>query len=128
LCQPQNFGVVGFFHLATYCETLIEELVAPDVDVPEANAPEFAVAEEPGVDEEDGDEASVVERRAFVPGVEDAGAEESDVEASPEDMVAAVVKLVLADDAIPEDVAAMEVKLVLEDGYPLLGACVLLDK
>jgi hypothetical protein len=107
--------------VATHWETGVEELVAPDVDVQEANAPEFAIEEGPSVDEADGDKASVVEPRAFVPGVEDA-------EGTPEDVVAVEVKLVLADDAILEDVAAMEVKLVLEDGYPLLGACVLLDK
>ncbi len=114
--------------MATYWETLIEELVAPDVDVPEVNAPELAIAEEPGLHEADGDETSVVESKAFVPGSEDAGAEERDAEANLEDMVAAEVKLVLADDDIPEDVVAMEVRLMLEDEYPLLGACVLLDK
>jgi hypothetical protein len=80
------------------------------------------------VDEADGDEVGAVEPRVLVPGAEDAGAEEGDAEANPEEKVATEVNLVLADDAIPEDVAAMEVKLVLEDEYPLLGACVLLDK
>lgn len=80
------------------------------------------------MDEADGDKVGLVEPRALVSGAEDAGAEEGDTEANPEDMVAVEVRLVLADDVIPEDVAAMEVKLVLEDGNPLLGACVLLDK
>jgi hypothetical protein len=128
MCQQQSSEVVGFLNLATYWDTLIVELVAPDVDVPGANVPEFAIAEESDVDEADGDEVGVVEPRALVPRAEDAGAEEGDTEANPEDMDAVEVRLVLADDAIPEDFAAMEVKLVLEDGYPLLGACVLLDK